>query len=213
MSGSAELLARSRCYSCRNCKYRAMNPASRRLCRESPRFPLRRSTDMTDTASRPATRGIVYAIAAAALFGASTPFARLLVGRADPILIAALTVAVEYTDAKVRDAAVPGLSRIGPPALSAQDALERATGDKDPTVRSHAAAALKRVRGEPRTGRRCEKSRSRRARSPSAGRNNYNGSRTSQPDKIDCQTVSHRGVSLEILHRRSRRGSGPVRQH
>ena len=45
---------------------------------------------MSDTTCRPASRGIVYAIAAAALFGASTPFAKLLVGRADPVLIAGL---------------------------------------------------------------------------------------------------------------------------
>ena len=31
------------------------------------------------------TGGVVYALAAAALFGASTPFAKLLVGAVDPI--------------------------------------------------------------------------------------------------------------------------------
>ncbi len=35
-------------------------------------------------------KGVVYALAAAALFGASTPFAKLLVGRTDPVLLAGL---------------------------------------------------------------------------------------------------------------------------
>lgn len=34
--------------------------------------------------------GVVYALAAAGLFGASTPFAKLLVGRTDPVLLAGL---------------------------------------------------------------------------------------------------------------------------
>jgi len=39
---------------------------------------------------RPPVGGVVYALAAAALFGASTPFAKLLVGGVDPILLAGL---------------------------------------------------------------------------------------------------------------------------
>ena len=35
-------------------------------------------------------RGVVYAIAAAGLFGASTPFAKLLVAEVDPVLLAGL---------------------------------------------------------------------------------------------------------------------------
>ena len=34
--------------------------------------------------------GVAYAIAAAALFGASTPFAKMLLGRVDPIMLAGL---------------------------------------------------------------------------------------------------------------------------
>ena len=37
-----------------------------------------------------AGRGVFYALAAAGLFGASTPFAKLLVGRMDPVLLAGL---------------------------------------------------------------------------------------------------------------------------
>ncbi|CAN5458753.1 DMT family transporter [soil metagenome] len=36
------------------------------------------------------TKGVVHALAAAALFGASTPFAKLLVGTVDPVLLAGL---------------------------------------------------------------------------------------------------------------------------
>lgn len=43
---------------------------------------------MTATPHRPG-RGVLYALAAA-LFGASTPFAKLIVGRADPVLLAGL---------------------------------------------------------------------------------------------------------------------------
>jgi hypothetical protein len=43
----------------------------------APRFPAVRA-------------GMVYALAAAGLFGASTPFAKLLVGSVDPILLAGL---------------------------------------------------------------------------------------------------------------------------
>ena len=71
------------------------------------------------------------------------------VGSIDPRAVAALAVAAGDADARVRDAAVLGLSKIGPPAVSAEAVLERASKDKDPTVRAHAAAALKRVRGEP----------------------------------------------------------------
>ena len=35
-------------------------------------------------------RGVVFAIAAAGLFGASTPFAKWLVGHVDPVLLAGL---------------------------------------------------------------------------------------------------------------------------
>ena len=38
----------------------------------------------------PPIKGVVYALVAAALFGASTPFAKLLVGRVDPVLLAGL---------------------------------------------------------------------------------------------------------------------------
>ena len=45
---------------------------------------------MSET-KRPLIRGgVVYALLAAALFGASTPFAKLLVGRVDPVLLAGL---------------------------------------------------------------------------------------------------------------------------
>ena len=44
---------------------------------------------MTTTHNRP-VRGVVYALAAAALFGASTPFAKLLVKHTDPVLLAGL---------------------------------------------------------------------------------------------------------------------------
>ncbi len=42
-----------------------------------------------DTVKLP-IKGVVYALAAAGLFGASTPFAKLLVGRTDPVLLAGL---------------------------------------------------------------------------------------------------------------------------
>lgn len=45
---------------------------------------------MSKPESTPPTRGVVYALAAAALFGGSTPFAKLLVGRVDPVLLAGL---------------------------------------------------------------------------------------------------------------------------
>lgn len=45
---------------------------------------------MSNTPSHPVRGGVVYALAAAALFGASTPFAKLLVGRVDPVLLAGL---------------------------------------------------------------------------------------------------------------------------
>lgn len=45
---------------------------------------------MSNAENRPVGRGVVYALAAAALFGASTPFAKLLVGRVDPVLLAGL---------------------------------------------------------------------------------------------------------------------------
>lgn len=45
---------------------------------------------MAEPERSPPTRGVVYALAAAALFGGGTPFAKLLVGRVDPILLAGL---------------------------------------------------------------------------------------------------------------------------
>ncbi len=45
---------------------------------------------MSKSVSPPVRGGVVYALAAAALFGASTPFAKLLVGRVDPVLLAGL---------------------------------------------------------------------------------------------------------------------------
>ena len=45
---------------------------------------------MSKPASSPITGGIGYALAAAALFGASTPFAKLLGGRVEPVLLAGL---------------------------------------------------------------------------------------------------------------------------
>src|SRR5581483_1250278 len=45
---------------------------------------------MTGPKSPPRVSGVAYALAAAALFGASTPFAKLLVGRIDPVLLASL---------------------------------------------------------------------------------------------------------------------------
>ena len=45
---------------------------------------------MPESSFSPARGGVVYALAAAVLFGASTPFAKLLVGRVDPILLAGL---------------------------------------------------------------------------------------------------------------------------
>jgi drug/metabolite transporter (DMT)-like permease len=45
---------------------------------------------MSQAERTPITSGVVYALAAAALFGGSTPFAKLLVGRVEPVLLAAL---------------------------------------------------------------------------------------------------------------------------
>jgi drug/metabolite transporter (DMT)-like permease len=45
---------------------------------------------MSETKRPPVRGGVVYALLAAALFGASTPFAKLLVGGMDPILLAGL---------------------------------------------------------------------------------------------------------------------------
>ena len=45
---------------------------------------------MSETRRPPVRGGVAYALLAAALFGASTPFAKLLVGRVDPILLAGL---------------------------------------------------------------------------------------------------------------------------
>ena len=59
----------------------AANPYS-----ESP-FPLTSSNTLSDSTDR---KGPAYALLAAALFGASTPFAKLLLGQTQPILLAAL---------------------------------------------------------------------------------------------------------------------------
>ena len=45
---------------------------------------------MSNTERHPVRGGVVYALAAAALFGASTPFAKLLVGWVNPVLLAGL---------------------------------------------------------------------------------------------------------------------------
>lgn len=45
---------------------------------------------MSEAEHSPPTRGVLYALTAAALFGASTPFAKLFVGRTDPVLLAGL---------------------------------------------------------------------------------------------------------------------------
>jgi drug/metabolite transporter (DMT)-like permease len=66
-------------------------------------LPLQRRTDS------PPTRGILYAIAAAVLFGASTPLSRLLLSRVTPALLAALL----YLGAGVGLALSLGLARRG----------------------------------------------------------------------------------------------------
>lgn len=48
------------------------------------------TTAMSTAGRPPATGGVVYAFAAAALFGASTPFAKLLVGAVEPLVLAGL---------------------------------------------------------------------------------------------------------------------------
>ncbi len=45
---------------------------------------------MSESERPPPAGGVVYALLAAGLFGASTPFAKLLVGRVDPVLLAGL---------------------------------------------------------------------------------------------------------------------------
>src|SRR5829696_893490 len=45
---------------------------------------------MQTIARKAPVTGVVYAIAAAALFGASTPFAKLLVGAVEPLMLAGL---------------------------------------------------------------------------------------------------------------------------
>ena len=45
---------------------------------------------MSNAERHPVRGGVIYALAAAALFGASTPFAKLLVGRVDPVLLAGM---------------------------------------------------------------------------------------------------------------------------
>src|SRR5262249_39744492 len=56
-----------------------------------PRPGLPVGGDAMPLATRPRfPTGIVYALAPAALFGASTPFAKLLVGQVDPVLLAGL---------------------------------------------------------------------------------------------------------------------------
>jgi HEAT repeat protein len=58
-----------------------------------------------------------------------------------------LIEAVKDPDARVRDAAVLGLSKNGT-AAEAAGVLQKATRDKDPAVRKHATVALERVRGD-----------------------------------------------------------------
>lgn len=55
-----------------------------------PLVEVTRGTAVNNTWSHPVRGGVIYALAAAALFGASTPFAKLLVGRVDPVLLAGL---------------------------------------------------------------------------------------------------------------------------
>ena len=45
---------------------------------------------MKETPQKPPVSGLTYALASAVLFGASTPFAKLLLGRIDPVLLAGL---------------------------------------------------------------------------------------------------------------------------
>ena len=45
---------------------------------------------MSNIERHPVRGGVIYALAAATLFGASTPFAKLLVGRVDPVLLAGM---------------------------------------------------------------------------------------------------------------------------
>src|SRR6478609_9174636 len=54
------------------------------LCRS------RNSVCMSERLSKPAFEGIAYALTAAALFGCSTPFSKLLLGHISPILLAGL---------------------------------------------------------------------------------------------------------------------------
>jgi len=50
-----------------------------------------RSFDVRSTqGSRPPLTGVTFAIGAAALFGASTPFAKILLGRTEPVLLGLL---------------------------------------------------------------------------------------------------------------------------
>lgn len=42
------------------------------------------------TAGRAVNRGVLYALSAAALFGASTPLAKLLLGQVSPLVLAAI---------------------------------------------------------------------------------------------------------------------------
>jgi hypothetical protein len=69
------------------------------------------------------------------------------VGPSDPAAIPALIKALDDNEAKVRDAAVLALSKLGRVAEKAADALDGLKSDPDRTVRQHAAQAARRVRG------------------------------------------------------------------
>jgi hypothetical protein len=70
------------------------------------------------------------------------------VGPVDKRSVAALMSLLGDDSARVRDAAVLGLSKLGTFAAEAAPVLEKATKDADEKVRGHASAALVRVRGE-----------------------------------------------------------------
>ena len=70
------------------------------------------------------------------------------VGASHPDAIPALIDALHDTDATIRLAAVLGLSKIGPPSISALPALEASTKDTDKRVADQAKSAIKRIKGE-----------------------------------------------------------------
>ena len=68
------------------------------------------------------------------------------VGQADPRSVEALAAALSDTDRRVREEAVLGLSKMGPVAAAAADAIQKAIRtERDPQVLAHAKAALARV--------------------------------------------------------------------